>query len=72
MALALEFDHNEMRIRFNTRKESCEEACRVIFSRWLNGKISQPVSWKRLIIALKDIEFGTLASNLDESLSPSS
>ena len=71
MALALKFDHNVMeRITCNTCNYGCEESCRQMFSRWLKGEAGQPITWERLIIALNDIKYGTLASELTLSLSP--
>ena len=72
MALALEFDHHALgRIKYNTRNDDCVESCREVFSLWLDGEACQAVSWKRLIMALNVIEFGVLASELEQALSQS-
>ena len=70
MAYALEFHHNLVgRIEYDTQMKGCVESCREVFSLWLDGEACQPISWKRLITALNVIEFGTLASELHQSLS---
>ena len=46
----------------------CEKSCRETFRRWLDGQGCQPVTWERLIEALKDAERNSLAERLQESL----
>ena len=73
IAFALEFDHHVVeRIKYDTQMKGCVESCREVFSLWLKREACQPVTWRRLVSALNVINFGVLASKLDQSLSPSS
>ena len=51
----------ELEYRQNTEQINTE-----IFREWATGRGKNPVTWKTLIIVLRDIELGTLANEIEE------
>ena len=69
VAYALEFDDDLVKnIEHNTLNKDCVAACYETFRRWLRGEACQPLTWGRLIEALKDAERDTLARELEHML----
>ena len=67
LALLLEFDHNVV----ETIKEDnrgVEKSCRDMLRRWLDGGACQPVTWERLVEAVRDIPRDRLATEIEELL----
>ena len=61
-------DPNGTRVR-NLELEYRPNAERInteIFREWATGRGKQPVSWETLTTVLRDIEFGALASEIEE------
>lgn len=68
VAVALHFDGGEIEaIRQSTYNQS-SDACRVLFSQWLQGGHRKPVSWETLAQALTDAGFIYLAQLLRDTL----
>ena len=71
LALFLEFDYDVIKIiRDNNKRDTCVEACEEMLHRWLEGEACQPVTWGRLIEAIRDAELDTLARRIEELLKP--
>ena len=69
LAMALRFDYSLIKIiREDNKHDSCVEACEDMFHRWLEGEACQPVTWERLIEALKDIDQSTLGGTVHRLL----
>ena len=67
VATALQFEgHDISRIG----KDECqaEDACRTVFSEWLEGKGRTPTTWGTVLRALNEAEQGELANDLEEVL----
>ena len=61
-------DPNGTRVR-NLELEYRQNAKRInteILREWATGRGKNPVSWETLIMVLRDIEFGALASEIEE------
>ena len=52
----------------DTANIGCQESCHEIFRRWLDGQGCQPITWEKLIEALKDAEKSCLAEQLQDFL----
>ena len=48
---------------------SPEDACRKVFTEWLDGKGRKPVSWGTLIEVLEEAQIGELAKDIETILS---
>ena len=48
----------------------CVKSCQEMLHRWLEGEACQPVTWGRLIEAIRDAELDTLARKIEELLKP--
>lgn len=57
-------------IQRDTVQFGCDESCRECFRRWLNGEACRPVTWERLIEALRDAKKDTLATRVTQFLGP--
>ena len=71
LALRLEFDHNVIRtVKENNsgKDERIESSCRDMLCRWLDGEACQPVTWERLVEAIRDIPRDTLATEIEDFL----
>jgi hypothetical protein len=67
VAMRLHFKgHDISRIRKNERQ--AEDACRTIFTEWLEGKGRTPTTWGTVIQALNEARQGELAKDLEEVL----
>lgn len=65
LAYALEFHDDVVDIiKHDTQQLGCEESCHQTFCRWLGGEGCQPITWGRLIEALRDAEHAELAAQL--------
>ena len=49
--------------------QQCEDACRNMCIEWLEGKGREPKTWQTLLDALKEADFGEVASDLADILS---
>ena len=73
LALLLEFDNSVIRIireNHSGRNERIERSCQDMLHRWLDGEACQPVTWKRLIEALRGISNNKLAREIEQLLLP--
>ena len=70
LGLALHFDHNLIRSIERDNPLRTRECCLDLLGRWLNGEACQPITWARLIQALKDAEHSTLARKLERFFTP--
>ncbi len=71
LALRLEFDHcviATIKENFSGRDRRIERCCQDMLCRWLDGEACQPVTWGRLVQALREIEMGILAEEVDKLL----
>ncbi len=69
--MMLEFDHNVVRtIKQNNsgKDEKIESSCQDMLGRWLDGKACQPVTWGRLVEAIRDIPRDMLATEIEDIL----
>lgn len=69
LGLNLQFDHNMLKTIEKNAHFITEDSCLELLSRWLDGETCQPITWARLIQALKDIEHSTIATQLEKLLS---
>lgn len=67
LALALEFPQHKIDIIQTDNNNRCEDACRDMLEKWLNGirETLQPVTWRTLIDALQKCDQCELAKSLD-------
>ena len=71
VALRLHFeDHSIQTIEMDCHNGAVE-ACRTMFTRWLEGNKRKPITWKTLIRALKEAKLSTLAEELEKMFSDS-
>ena len=71
LALLLEFDYSVIKlIRENNsgRDARTERCCQDMLCRWLDGEACQPVTWERLVEAIRDIPNDKLATEIQELL----
>ena len=71
LALRLEFDHPVIEtIKDNNsgRNERNEWSCQDMLRRWLDGGACRPVTWERLVEAIRDIPRDRLATEVEELL----
>ena len=67
VATRLYFDsHDIERIKKDNRE--CMDACRSVFSEWLEGNGRRPTIWQTLIEVLKEADFSEIASDLEDVL----
>ena len=67
VAIRLHFEgHDISRIRRNERQ--AEDACRTMFTEWLEGKGRTPTTWGTVLQALNEARQGELANDLEEVL----
>ena len=67
VAIRLHFEgHDISRIRRNERQ--AEDACRTMFTEWLEGKGRTPTTWCTVLQALNEARQGELANDLEEVL----
>ena len=67
VATRLHFEsHDISRIRRNERP--AEDACRMMFGEWLEGKGRNPTTWGTVLQALNEARQGELAKDLEEVL----
>ncbi len=70
VAIALDFDVPEIAtVRLECHFQP-KPACRMILSNWLKGQGCQPPTWERLVEALSDANFLSLAQDLQQILGP--
>ena len=71
LALLLEFDYGVIKIiREDTKHDTCVKSCEEMLYRWLEGEACQPVTWGRLIQAIRDVELDTFARRIEKLLKP--
>ena len=71
LAYRLEFDRSvvaTIKENFSGRDRRTERCCQDMLHRWLDGEACQPVTWGRLVQALRDINMGRLAGKIDSLL----
>ena len=67
VAIRLHFEgHDISRIKRNERQ--AEDACRTMFTEWLEGKGRNPTTWGTVLHALNEARQGELAKDLEEVL----
>ena len=65
LGLLLQFDYDVIETIENDARSQTEECCLKLLNRWLKGEACHPVTWERLIEALRDAEHAKLASQLE-------
>ena len=68
LGLALEFDYNVLKTIERNAHFVVEESCLELLHRWLDGEACDPITWDRLIEALRDAEHAKLAIQLEHLL----
>ena len=71
LALLLDFDYNTIKIireDNSGRNEKTERSCQDMLCRWLNGEACKPITWEKLIEAIRDIPRRKLASEIEQLL----
>ena len=68
LGLALHFDYNLLKAIESDNHFKTHESCCDLLQKWLDGGASQPVTWARLIEALRDCEHSKLAFQLKHIL----
>ena len=68
LGLALHFEHSVLETIDRDVHFQSEDACQKLLSRWLDGKACHPITWERLLKALKDAKKHTLAEKLKQNL----
>ena len=66
LGLALEFDRNVLKAIERNAHFIVEDSCLELLCRWLDGKACRPVTWSRLIEAIKDAQHSKLATQLED------
>ena len=75
---AFKWERIAMRLRFEGEIESVdrdnrkvEDACRSVFSTWLEGKegLREPITWATVVAVLKEVGLGVLSDDLNSVLS---
>ena len=67
VAIRLHFEgHDISRIKRNERQ--AEDACRMMFTEWLEGKGRTPTTWGTVLQALNEARQGELAKDLEKVL----
>ena len=66
LGLALHFDYNVIEAIESSCLHQVHDCCCKLLHKWLNGEACQPVTWARLIEALRDAKHSKLAKNLME------
>ena len=69
LALILQFDHNVIEAIKDDNRGINEKCCQDMLRRWLDGEACQPVTWERLVEAIRDIPREKLATEIDQLLS---
>ena len=71
LASRLQFDYKVIRtIKEDNsgHEERTEASCRDMLRRWLDGEACEPVTWERLVEAIRDIPLDTLATEIKQLL----
>ena len=69
VATTLHFEGHEINIIDTDHDRRSENACRKLFTEWLDGKGRQPKTWGTVLSALNEAGFGEVASDLSDALS---
>ena len=69
LGLALEFNYDQIQAIERDSHFKTQESCLNLLHRWLNGEACQPISWERLLEALREVELPALATELEQLLS---
>ena len=68
LATRLHFEGHEIKT-IRADNQQCEDACRNMCIEWLEGKGREPKTWQTLLTALKEADFGEVASDLADIFS---
>ena len=68
LATRLHFEGHEIKT-LRADYQQCEDACRNMCIEWLDGKGREPKTWQTLLTALKEADFGEVASDLADIFS---
>ena len=66
LGLVLEFKYSVLKAIEKDNRFICEDCCFEVLHKWLSGEACQPITWERLIEALRDLELKALASKLEK------
>ena len=66
LSLSLHFDYNVIKAIERDNCNRTRDCCLELLRRWLEGEACRPITWARLIEALRDAEHGTLADDLKQ------
>ena len=67
LGLALDLDYAKIQ-SIEQRNHSQEKSCREVLDYWLQGNGCTPITWKTLLVALRDSEFIHFANELELAL----
>ena len=68
LGLALEFDYAMLMVIERSNLHLVEDSCLDLLHRWLSGEACQPITWERLIEALREVGQTALAAKLEDTL----
>ena len=68
LATRLHFEGHEIACIKRDNHFQSVDACRAMFSEWLEGKGRTPTNWETVIKALEEAELGEVAQDLKEVL----
>ena len=65
IATRLKFGHHDISRIEKDNPRDCRDACRQMFSEWLDGNGRKPITWKTLVNVLEESEHCRLARKLE-------
>jgi flavodoxin len=68
IATRLHFEEYEIMCIKRDNPLQCEDSCRAMFNKWLEGKGRQPTNWDTVIKALEEVNLGEVAQDLKDVL----
>ena len=69
LGVMLELNYDVLQSIQKNNRFICEDCCLEVLHKWLSGEGCQPITWERLVQALKDLGLTALAAQLHELLS---
>ena len=72
LGLVLGFNYSVLKAIEKDNIFNHEDCCFEVLHKWLYGEACQPITWERLIEALRDLELNGMASSLEQLLSHTS
>ena len=66
VAIRLHFECHEIRSISRDKQLTVVDACREVFTQWLEGKGRTPTTWRTVIEALEEADFSEVTNDLKE------